>query len=203
MGEHAVKTLRTVVIPALPRDLALAQKKGRELLKGFEVAINTSPGLAEATRLGIESAWGEVVVVMDCDDLHPAYMAGILARKLEEEGYDLVKASRINFGRGLRGVLSARGNRLIRRALGLQVSDCTTCFYAGYRYKLLDLPEWVWHGHGDYMMALLSEAQARGWRIAEFKYIAPADRRDGSTSLRKHVPMYLRRIRVIRQEARG
>ncbi len=122
---------RSVVMPTLPRDMHFAVRKRRELqgrgrTDDFEVIIETAPGLANATKLGVDASDGEVVVVMDCDALHPAYMATILVHKLESEGYDLVKGSRINFGRGLRGLLSAWGNRLIRRALGLEVSECGT-----------------------------------------------------------------------------
>ena len=193
---------RSVVMPTLPGDLQLAEGKREELLGGFEVIIETAPGLAYATRLGVEAAAGEVVVVMDCDELHPAYLAGILANVLERDGLDLVKASRAIYSKGPRGQLSLWGNRLIRRVLELQVADCTTCFYAARRDKLLELPHAVWHGHGDYMMDLLHEAKLEGWKVGEYQFIAPEDHRDGSTSMRKHVPMYLRRTREVKRRER-
>lgn len=152
----------SVVIPALNDDEALALLLPQ--LEGYEVIVDDTVGLARAVRRGIERATGDRVAVMDCDGYHPPEALPFLFRLLDE--VDLAYASRDRWPPGLHGRTTAMGNWLGRMALGLNVRDVTGGYFAAWRHKLLDLPDSVWTGYGDYGMAMLFHAKYRGWNMA-------------------------------------
>lgn len=63
---------------------------------GARVILQVPPqGYGPAMDLALRSGLGKVVVTLDCDDTYPVEFIEPLARKVLEEGYDIVDASRL------------------------------------------------------------------------------------------------------------
>ena len=181
----------SVVIPALNDDEALAQLMPR--LNGYEIVVDDTLGLARAIKKGIERAKGDMVAVMDCDGYQPPEMLPDIFRMLE--GCDLVYASRDTWPMGLHGLFTNLGNAAARLALRLNVRDITGGYWAAWKRRLLELPDSVWTGYGDYTISMLSEAKRRQWNVALTSF-TPGQRTVGDSHTRvfHHSLQYIMRI---------
>lgn len=189
----------SVVIPALNDDEALSLLLPKLAPYGYEIVVDDMVGLARAVRRGIERATGEKVAVMDCDGYHPPEVLPLLFRLLDE--CDLVYASRDRWPPGVHGMVTAMGNWVGRMALGVDVRDVTGGYFAAWRHRLLELPDSVWTGYGDYGMAMLVQARYRRWTVA-LPDFTPGERVAGNSHTRvlAHSIQYTRRIYKILKE---
>lgn len=127
-------------------------------------------GLASAIRKGIESAVGDIVVVMDTDFNHDPEVVPKLVEKCHQ--FDLVIGSRFIKGGGManktREILSYLFNILVRIILGSPVHDNLSGFFAMKRKKLelLDFDKIFW-GYGDYFIRLIYLAKLQANTFAE------------------------------------
>ena len=115
-------------------------------------------GLATAIRHGIESAVGEVIVVMDTDFNHNPNLVPKLIDKCSK--YDFVIGSRFVKGGGMadktREKLSYLFNLLIRLILSNPIHDNLSGFFAIRRSRLEEL-NWdkIFYGYGDFFIRLI------------------------------------------------
>src|SRR5580698_7764121 len=70
----------------------IAANLGARVIKQFPPR-----GYGPAMETALRSAWGQVVVTLDCDDTYPTDQIPVLARMILEEGYDIVDGSRLEF----------------------------------------------------------------------------------------------------------
>ena len=159
-------------------------------------------GPALALRAGFAAARGEAVTVTmaDASD-EPDDIAAMLA-KIENEGYDLVAASRyMRGGRQLGGpplktVLSRSAGRSLHALVGLPTSDPTSAFKT-YRRALLERLE-LESAHGfELALEITVKAFLSGYRITEVP-TTWHDREQGQSNFRlmKWLPHYLRWYRL-------
>ena len=127
-------------------------------------------GLANSIREGIESASGEVIVVMDSDGNHRPEDIPTLLHVVDN--VDIVVGSRFIYGGGmsnrLRYYLSYLFNIFIRLATGTRLDDNLSGFFSIHREKLLALDfDKIFWGYGDYFFRLLLLCQRRGFKLVE------------------------------------
>lgn len=128
-------------------------------------------GLATAIRRGIESAVGDVIVVMDTDYNHEPRVVPRLIDKCKK--YDIVIGSRFVRGGGMadkrREFLSRLYNKLlIQPLLNSPVKDNLSGFFAMKQEKLDDLEfDNIFYGYGDYFIRLIYYANINGNRFTE------------------------------------
>ena len=151
----------TVVLPSIEPFMDIAD----ELTQYYEVLVQTEEGLANAVRFGVERATTDLVVVMDADGEHPVRFVPKLLDRLGEGDMACGMRYAGAWGKGWKGALSKRGNTWACTKLDLPVSDCTSGFFVARREKLLQVPDSVWQGYGDYYIELLYCAQQMNWRI--------------------------------------
>jgi dolichol-phosphate mannosyltransferase len=96
-------------------------------------------GLCSAVQWGVQSAHGDIIVVMDGDLQHDARLIPLMCEELAA-GHDVVSASRFLSGGDIKGLpsdarrrLSAWGNRLVGLFLGRELTDPLTGFFATSR----------------------------------------------------------------------
>lgn len=100
-------------------------------------------GLASAVHWGVQTAHGEVIVVMDGDLQHEPTLIPRMLDALQA-GHDIVSGSRFLEGGAEKGLSRSRrrlsdwGNRLTNRFLGTALSDPLTGFFATSRRLFLD-----------------------------------------------------------------
>lgn len=127
-------------------------------------------GLSSAIKKGIESAVGEIIVVMDTDFNHEPKLIPQLIKKCSK--YDFVIGSRYIKGGGMenkvREQLSYLFNILIRVLLFSPVHDNLSGFFAVKRVQLdkINLDR-VFVGYGEYFMKLIYLAKLKGLTFAE------------------------------------
>ena len=128
-------------------------------------------GLATAIRRGIETAVGEVIVVMDTDFNHSPTLVPRLVKKCES--VDVVVGSRFVKGGGMknkkRELLSRIYNLyLIKPLIGSPVKDNLCGFYAVKHAKLnsLDFNK-IFYGYGDYFIRLIFHSKKKGYSFSE------------------------------------
>jgi len=184
----------TVILPALEEDENL-----RALLPQiepyYEVCIRADIGLAYAVSMGVAMSHTPIVAVMDADGTHQIHSVHQMVRLMDSEGYDIVCGVRSEWDMGLQGTLSWEGNKFARRRLNIPVADVTSGFFVAKREKLLELPQRVWTGYGDYYMELLAWARKGGWYIGSTKVdYQPRLNGRSHTTLWKCVWIYYRRV---------
>ncbi len=140
-------------------------------------------GLAFAVREGIESARGDVVVVMDSDFNHDPQALQDLLRPLES--FDLVSGSRFAPGGGMYSFGRYAGsfvmNLFLRLVLRTQIQDNLSGYFAIRRDPLLRLPaDDIFFGYGDYYFRLLWHARRAGLRVLEVPVVYRS--REGGSS---------------------
>lgn len=153
----------TVILPSLNESGDIAEK----LSEYYIVQVRTEPGLARAIKAGIEDATTDIIVVMDADGEHPVRSVPQMLKLLDDEECpcEMACGVREEWGPGLKGWLSRRGNKWATQKFGLPFSDVTSGFWAARREKVLTLPSRIWHGYGDYYIDLVVCAFAADWWI--------------------------------------
>jgi dolichol-phosphate mannosyltransferase len=124
-------------------------------------------GLANSIRDGIETASGQIIVVMDTDFNHNPDDVPLMchiARRV-----DIVVGSRFIFGGGMphkgRYYASYLYNLGMRLLLGTRMDDNLSGFFAAPKAVLLRLDlDKIFFGHGDYFFRLLLKSQESGFR---------------------------------------
>lgn len=101
-------------------------------------------GLVSAIQRGIDEAKGNIIVWMDCDLSHPPHLLPLLLKQIEQEGYDIVIASRyVKGGKDTRPLLrrsySIAINLFARLLLTYKITDYTTGFVAGRKEVFRDI----------------------------------------------------------------
>jgi len=127
-------------------------------------------GLATAIRKGVESAVGDIVVIMDTDFNHEPKLVSKLIEKCSK--YDFVVGSRYIRGGGMENKIRERFsywfNVLIRILLSSPVHDNLSGFFAIRKAQLNKINlDGVFIGYGEYFMKLIYLAKLQGLTFAE------------------------------------
>jgi glycosyltransferase involved in cell wall biosynthesis len=169
---------------ALLDALAAAEPRLHVIHRAGKLGLGTAhiAGLRHALERGADYA-----VTMDADFSHdPAYIPAMLAAA---RGLDLVIGSRYAAGGRavnspfFRRALSRGANLFAKVLLGLKAGDCTAgfrCYSAGV-LKALDLGAIFSNGY-SFLIEVLSEIQARGFRVGEIP-ISFIDREFGASKI--------------------
>lgn len=168
-------------------------------LPGVELVRNTlGRGVVHAIRAGIVAASAEVVIVTMADLSDDVAVVPQMVALIQDEGYDIVCASRyMRGGRQLggpwlKGLLSRLAGLSLYWLAGLPTHDATNAFRAYRRSVLAEFPIES-RGGFAYSLEVTAKAYAAGRRITE----VPATWRDRSAGqsrfqLRAWLPHYLR-----------
>lgn len=149
----------------------LARKYFSKVPRVRVVIRKREKGLATAIRRGIETAVGEIIVVMDTDFNHSPRLVPRLVKKCEK--FDIAVGSRFVKGGGManktRELLSRIYNIfLIKPLMGSPVKDNLCGFYAVKFNRLngLDFNK-IFFGYGDYFIRLIYYAKKKGFTFVE------------------------------------
>ena len=148
----------------------------------------TKLGLSSAILAGVQSACGDIVVVMDGDFSHPPQTIPHMLEELQNPKCDLVVASRYIKGGSVVGwpfkrrLMSRGATKIAQGALGIQVKDPMSGFFAFKR----DMISGVKFDAIGYKMLLEILVKARGARIKEIPYTF-TNRREGTSKLHSSV----------------
>lgn len=156
------------------------------------------PGVLNALRTGIEAARANVVIVTMADLSDDLGVVPKMVELIEEDGFDIVCASRyMRGGRQiggpwLKGMLSRMAGLSLHWLARMPTHDATNAFRA-YRRSVLQEITIESRGGFEYSLEITAKAFARGRRITE----VPSTWRDRSAGksrfrLRAWLPQYLR-----------
>jgi dolichol-phosphate mannosyltransferase len=175
----------------------------RELMPRYpwvELHKNTlGRGVLNAIRAGIAATKSEVVIVTMADLSDDLSVVPRMVDMIQDEGYDIVCASRyMRGGRQiggpwLKGLMSRTAGVSLHWLAGFPTHDATNAFRAYRRSVLLEFPIESEGGGFAYSLEITSKAFAAGRRISE----VPSTWRDRSAGksqfkLRAWLPHYLR-----------
>jgi dolichol-phosphate mannosyltransferase len=155
-------------------------------------------GVLNAVRAGIAATTSDVVIVTMADLSDDIAIVPEMVRKIADEGYDIVCASR--YMRGGRQIGGPRIKKLLSRAAGVSLHwlagmpthDATNAFRAYRRSVLMETPI-TSRGGFEYSLEITAKAYAAGRQITEI----PSTWRDRSAGksrfrLRQWLPHYLK-----------
>ncbi len=125
----------------------------------------THRGLTNSLNAGIANAQSDIIIWMDCDFSHPAFVLPKLLSAIHK-GADIALASRIH-NQGLSILL----NNIAMLFFGKKITDYTTGFLAVQKTVLDHIP--LRGNYGEYCIDLLVRAQAAKYRIKEIPYTSP------------------------------
>jgi dolichol-phosphate mannosyltransferase len=97
-------------------------------------------GLSSAILAGVQSSCGDIVVVMDSDMSHPPQTIPLMVEELQSSKCDIVVASRYVKGGSVIGwpfkrrIMSRGATKIAQGALGIQVKDPMSGFFAFKRH---------------------------------------------------------------------
>jgi glycosyltransferase involved in cell wall biosynthesis len=159
---------------------------------------NLGKGVINAVRAGFAAATADVVVVTMADLSDDLAIVPEMVRRIRQEGFDIVCASRyMKGGRQiggpkLKGMLSRLAGVTLYTFAGLPTHDATNAFRA-YRRTLLERIPIESQGGFEYTLELTVKAHAMGYKITEL----PAtwhDRSAGRSRFRllRWLPQYLK-----------
>ncbi len=129
-------------------------------------------GLSSAILAGVQSASGDIVVVMDGDFSHPPQTIPHMIEELEDSKYDIIVASRYVKGGSIAGwpvkrrLMSKGATKIAKYGLGIQVKDPMSGFFAFRRHII----EGVKFDAIGYKMLLEILVKAKGARVKEVPY---------------------------------
>jgi dolichol-phosphate mannosyltransferase len=153
-------------------------------------------GLSSAILTGVQSATGDVIVVMDGDFSHPPQIIPSIVKELQDSGYDIVVASRYIKGGSIRGwpfkrrLMSKGATKIAQYGLGIEVKDPVSGFFAFKRQII----EGVKFDAIGYKMLLEILVKAKGARVKEVPYTF-TNRRTGTSKLNNSVMLnYIRAV---------
>lgn len=132
-------------------------------------------GIFSAIMDGVKVARSDVVVIMDADFSHPPSKIPELLRKMDDDNFDLVSASRFTKGGGIEAPFGRKlstiiFNSVIRLVMGGVVTDWTGGFHAVRRDKLLTLSFKYPAKWGEFDLELLYRAKKSGLKISEIPF---------------------------------
>ena len=157
----------------------------REAL-GHVIVASTRCDVAQAVRLGIRQAAGDLIGVMDADLSHPPELLPALVKAIRNEGVQVAVASRYVRGGGLAGwpwhrkVLSRLGNLVVRPLT--PVADATS----GYFVCEAPLMRSVERPLSGFKVLLEPLVTGRAHRVEEIPYVF-TDRQRGASKLRPRI----------------
>ncbi|SRR5581483_6422702 len=153
-------------------------------------------GLSSAILAGVQSASGDIVVVMDGDFSHPPQTIPHMVEELQNSKCDIVIASRYIKGGSIAGwpfkrrLMSKGATKIAKYGLGIQVHDPMSGFFA-FRRQVI---EGVKFDAIGYKMLLEILVKAKGARVQEVPYTF-TNRRDGTSKLDSSVMLdYIRAV---------
>jgi dolichol-phosphate mannosyltransferase len=153
-------------------------------------------GLSSAILAGVQSATGDVIVVMDGDFSHPPQIIPSIVRELQDSEYDIVVASRYIKGGSIRGwpfkrrLMSKGATKIAQYGLGIEVKDPVSGFFAFRRHII----KGVNFDAIGYKMLLEILVKAKGARVKEVPYTF-TNRRIGTSKLDNSVMLdYIRAV---------
>jgi dolichol-phosphate mannosyltransferase len=166
-------------------------------------------GLSSAILAGVQSASGEIIVVMDGDFSHPPQTILPLVEQLEHAEYDIVVASRYIQGGSVTGwpikrrLMSKSATKIAQVGLSIDVKDPMSGFFA-FKRQIINGIKFDAIG---YKMLLEILVKAKGARIKEVPYTF-INRTDGkskvdSSVMFDYVRAVLRLYRYGRSVAQG
>ncbi|NWG36046.1 MAG: glycosyltransferase family 2 protein [Nitrososphaera sp.] len=164
-----------------------ANRLGQGMKKRLHIEVINRPGkmgLSSAILAGVESACGDVVVVMDSDMSHPPQTIPRMLEELAHSKCDIVVASRYIKGGGVSGwpfkrkLMSKGATKIAQYSLGITVKDPMSGFFA-FRRQII---EGIKFDAIGYKMLLEILVKAKGARIKEIPYTF-TNRRLGSSKL--------------------
>jgi dolichol-phosphate mannosyltransferase len=166
-------------------------------------------GLSSAILEGVQSASGDIVVVMDGDFSHPPQTIPHMIEELKDSKYDIIVASRYVKGGSIAGwpfkrrLMSIGATKIAKYGLGIQVKDPMSGFFAFRRHII----EGVKFDAIGYKMLLEILVKAKGARVKEVPYTF-TNRAAGASKLDASVMVdYIRAVwklyRYGRSVARG
>ena len=131
-------------------------------------------GLSGAALEGMLSAQADVVALIDADLQHDETLLAPMLERLRAEQADLVVASRYISGgesalRGVRHMLSSSGGALVRRLLGVRLSDPLSGFFMARRALIEGVATRISPDGFKILLDVVTSAP-RGTRFAELPY---------------------------------
>jgi len=160
---------------------------GQELKKRLHIEILNRPdkqGLSSAILAGVESACGDIVIVMDSDMSHPPQTIPAMLEEMDRSRCDIVVASRYIKGGGVHGwpfkrkLMSKGATKIAQYSLGITVKDPMSGFFA-FRRQII---EGIKFDAIGYKMLLEILVKAKGAKIKEIPYTF-TNRRLGASKL--------------------
>lgn len=161
-----------------------AQSLGNEQMQVKVIRRPSKLGLSSAILAGVQTASGEIVIVMDGDFSHPPETIPHMIEELRKEDCEIVVASRYIRGGSVRGwpikrkIMSKGATKIAQYGLGIGVNDPMSGFFAFKRW-IIDGVEFDAIG---YKMLLEILVKAKGVRIREIPYTF-TNRRAGSSKV--------------------
>ncbi|HKZ62353.1 MAG TPA: glycosyltransferase family 2 protein [Nitrososphaera sp.] len=129
-------------------------------------------GLSSAILAGVQSAAGDIIVVMDGDFSHPPQTIPNMVDELQDSKYDIVVASRYIKGGSIAGwpfkrrLMSKGATKIAQVGLGIEIKDPMSGFFAFKR----NIIEGVKFDAIGYKMLLEILVKAKGARVKEVPY---------------------------------
>jgi dolichol-phosphate mannosyltransferase len=153
-------------------------------------------GLSSAILAGMQSAAGEIIVVMDSDLSHPPETIPAMLEELRDPKYDIIVASRYIKGGSTIGwplrrkLMSRSATKIAKYSLGVAIEDPMSGFFAVRRNVIRD----VKFEPIGFKMLLEMVVKARGANIKEIPY-SFINRKLGSSKVDRKVAVdYLRSV---------
>jgi dolichol-phosphate mannosyltransferase len=153
-------------------------------------------GLSSAILAGVQSATGDVIVVMDGDLSHPPQIIPSIVRELQDSEYDIVVASRYIKGGSIREwpfkrrLMSKGATKIAQYGLGIDLKDPISGFFAFRRHII----QGVNFDAIGYKMLLEILVKAKGARVKEVPYTF-TNRRKGTSKLNNSIMLdYMRAV---------
>lgn len=165
-------------------DIASRHKVSNKKLSIQVIKRPCKLGLSSAILAGVQSAAGQIVVVMDGDFSHPPHTIPKMVEELKDSKYDIVVASRYIKGGSVIGwpfkrrLMSKGAIKIAQVGLGIQVNDPMSGFFAFKR----GIIEGIKFDAIGYKMLLEILVKAKGARIKEVPYTF-TNRRAGASKL--------------------
>jgi len=141
-------------------------------------------GLSSAILAGVQSAAGDIIVVMDGDFSHPPNAIPAMVEELQGSKYDIIVASRYVKGGSVIGwpfkrrLMSKGATKIAQVGLGIEVNDPMSGFFAFRRHII----EGIKFDAIGYKMLLEMLVKAKGARVKEVPYTF-TNRREGTSKL--------------------
>lgn len=177
-------------------DIASQYKVNNKKLRIQVIRRPGKLGLSSAILAGVQSAAGDIVVVMDGDFSHPPNAIPQMVEELQDSDYDIVVASRYIKGGSVIGwpfkrrLMSKGATKIAQVGLGIDVNDPMSGFFAFKRHII----EGIKFDAIGYKMLLEILVKAKGARVKEVPYTF-TNRRAGASKLDSSVMLdYFRAV---------